>query len=285
MARSKTPISLVVTDMDGTFLTTNQRLLNENIKKIDILKDQGIPVIFCTGRPIPFVIKYLQQTNILPIVIGNNGAVVQNVITGEYIATSWFEKDLLKELLSFCQKESLDCLAYTVEGIIYFSKESKRIQVFIDYNNSIDSKKTPLIKLLPLEHNVKTVGNSKICKILITKKNPQDLEKVVKFLTNCTNVYAVSSMENVIDIMPQNVSKGTAIENLAQYLHIPLKKIGVIGDNKNDISMFEKVRFSVCMANGNQEAKNGASYVTKKTNDEAGFAEAIDWLLNYNNME
>ena len=52
------------------------------------------------------------------------------------------------------------------------------------------------------------------------------------------------------------------------------------GDSMNDESMIRLLEYGVCMANGNEQIKQIADYVTEKTNDESGVADFI--LKNVN---
>ena len=47
-----------------------------------------------------------------------------------------------------------------------------------------------------------------------------------------------------------------------------------IGDEKNDISMFDFAGTAICMKNGNPKAKEAANYVTAANNDD-GIAKAL----------
>ncbi len=52
-----------------------------------------------------------------------------------------------------------------------------------------------------------------------------------------------------------------------------------VGNDKNDISMFEEAGISVAVANASDDIKNKADYVTL-SNDEDGVAIFLDKLIN-----
>lgn len=286
--------AFIVTDLDGTLLTDEKGLPQKNVQAIKSLKRLGVPVFFCTGRPISFVEKYVRLAGASSLVIGGNGAIIRNIFTGETVFQQCFEKETQKNLLEFCFAQGFDALAYGTDGTVFFSKESRRVRVFLEYNDSLQDGSVSKVKLFPLEAVMENMDSVPIYKVLVTERpigaqgdvaRKNDLERLNHFLGTMPAVYAVPSMAGVMDIMPQAVSKGKAVVTLAEYLRVPLSMVGVIGDNQNDISMFQIAGTSVCMSNGSEDAKKMAQWVTADTNNEAGFAEAVEWLRVALNLE
>lgn len=74
--------------------------------------------------------------------------------------------------------------------------------------------------------------------------------------------------------MHANVNKGAGLHALAQALHVTADQVMAIGDEGNDIAMFDYAGCAVAMGNGSDVAKAHADHVVA-TNDEGGVAEAI----------
>ncbi len=272
-------IKLIITDMDGTFLNSASSVPSQNAQTIKKLREKHIPVIFCTGRPVSIVDEYIRQSGASAIVIGCNGAVIQDTTSGKVLYGKFFKKNTVKKIVDFCLSKRMDCLAYTDTGDVFFSDTSERVNIFRNYNiRAVQGKSTP-VSLFPMESEKQRLFSMKISKVLVTGNSDEDLPHTWRFLENIKDICAVPSMQNVIDIMTKGVSKGKAVKKTAQLLHIPLSEICVVGDNKNDISMFKTVPMAVCMANGDKEAKKFAKYVTKKTNDEGGSLEAGSYAI------
>jgi hydroxymethylpyrimidine pyrophosphatase-like HAD family hydrolase len=81
-----------------------------------------------------------------------------------------------------------------------------------------------------------------------------------------------------INILPQKVSKGAALRQLAAYLGIPLKEVFAIGDGTNDITLIEEAGLGVAMGNARPELKKKADYVTRSVGDN-GVALAVERFL------
>jgi len=91
---------------------------------------------------------------------------------------------------------------------------------------------------------------------------------------------ATRSQPYYLDITQPNANKGTVVTRLAEHLSIPTSEIVTIGDNYNDIAMFERSGISIAMGNASEKVQAQATYVTT-SNSEEGFANAMEgFVLN-----
>ena len=86
------------------------------------------------------------------------------------------------------------------------------------------------------------------------------------------------SSEEWFSVTNSGVSKGNALIRLSNYLKIPLKNTIAIGNDKNDISMFNSCGFSVAVANAIDSIKENVDYVTA-SNDDDGVATFLEKLI------
>jgi hydroxymethylpyrimidine pyrophosphatase-like HAD family hydrolase len=75
-----------------------------------------------------------------------------------------------------------------------------------------------------------------------------------------------------------DANKGAVVERLAQYLKVPTTRIATIGDQANDVPMFEHGGMSIAMGNATPEVQAEADFVTT-SNDDEGFAKAVERFL------
>jgi phosphoglycolate phosphatase (TIGR01487 family) len=75
----------------------------------------------------------------------------------------------------------------------------------------------------------------------------------------------------------RHVSKGEALVRLARRAELPLSRSAGIGDNYNDLSLFEKVSYRIAVANAPREVKQQADFVCTRSYGE-GFLEAVAHL-------
>jgi hydroxymethylpyrimidine pyrophosphatase-like HAD family hydrolase len=81
-----------------------------------------------------------------------------------------------------------------------------------------------------------------------------------------------------VDIVADNTSKGDAISHFSAIYNIPEKNRIAIGDDSNDISMFENCGYNVAMGNALPSLKDKADYITLDNNHD-GVALYLESLL------
>lgn len=95
------------------------------------------------------------------------------------------------------------------------------------------------------------------------------------YFKNLNNFSVFSSGNHNFEIVNKHTSKGGAsLERLASNLNISLDETMAFGDNYNDVSMFEKVKYSVAMGNADENIKLICKLVAD-TNYNNGVAKMI----------
>jgi hypothetical protein len=77
-----------------------------------------------------------------------------------------------------------------------------------------------------------------------------------------------------LDVTHPQANKGVAVRQMAELMGVPMEEVAVIGDNYNDLAMFEQTGFSIAMGNAPDDVKKKARFVTD-SNDADGLAAAI----------
>lgn len=79
------------------------------------------------------------------------------------------------------------------------------------------------------------------------------------------------------EAVPKGCSKATAIQFVADTLHIPMTETVAIGDSNNDLSMLEYANTAIAMGNSSKAVLEMADYVTTDV-DQDGIWNALKWL-------
>ena len=85
----------------------------------------------------------------------------------------------------------------------------------------------------------------------------------------------VGSLGYNIEINAAGVNKGTGLVELGKLLGTRREEIMACGDGDNDTEMLREAGFGVAMANGEEQVKDAADYITE-SNEEDGVARAIE---------
>ena len=78
-------------------------------------------------------------------------------------------------------------------------------------------------------------------------------------------------------LLDAHVSKGYALARLARLAKLPLTHSAGIGDNYNDLSLFQRVAYKIAVANAPEDVKRQANYVCSHSYGQ-GFLEAVAHL-------
>ena len=110
-----------------------------------------------------------------------------------------------------------------------------------------------------------------------------DLDKVQRCEAEAQAAFGQHATANrsqpyYLDVTNKNANKGAVVEYLAQHVGVPAEEIATIGDQPNDILMFERSGFSIAMGNASDEVKAQAAAVTASYNNE-GFAKAMESFI------
>jgi Cof subfamily protein (haloacid dehalogenase superfamily) len=89
---------------------------------------------------------------------------------------------------------------------------------------------------------------------------------------------AARSQPHYLDVTHPTANKGVVVERMSQYYQIPLEQIATLGDQPNDVLMFQRSGMSIAMGNASEAVQQQATYVTASNEDE-GFAKAIEEFI------
>lgn len=271
-------IKLVVSDLDGTFLSSNGELseANKNISKL--LSKYNIKFSLASGRSDLMCQSFIKDCNITIPTISSNGALIRNISDESIIHKTTINPSDAIAIMDFCQSHSLDYMSYNLNQI-FFTKKSLRIEKFKAYNKIAKLNNTPEIQLNFYDNNHDTIAENGVLKILLFTKSEDELNMTIKFLKKLQKISFVLSEKNALDISFAGTSKGEALKSLCSYLNIPLENTCVFGDYTNDISMMKLAGISFAMLNSPQHVQDAATFLTD-SNDNSGVARALDFIIN-----
>ncbi len=255
---------LLVSDMDGTLLDSNEQVSPENILALNYFVAEGGLFTVATGRMLASVQPYFSYLPINAPAILYNGALIYNFRTRESIASSILSVSIRDAVSAISHRfPGLGIEVYTVNGDVYPLVENDYIYRHLQLENIEFSCDSSCIK----EDWLKVVLYFKPDLIA-------ELEQCLKQIE--PGVTIVRSALHSLDLMPIQVSKGSAIDILVHHLGVQFSNVLAVGDNLNDLEMLQRVRNSFAVDNGHLEAKNAARYVCPH-HDNHAIAEIIYW--------
>lgn len=267
-------IKLVAIDLDGTLLTDDKQLEQENIDAIEAVMAAGIKVLICTGRTLPGVKRFVKQLpqNEKEYLILHHGGVTHEYPSLEIIDEYTLSKEELIAITDwFKSVPNLSMTAYDVNNLYYVGPEEISDLVKWDANT--------LETAITVSDYCEVIANPHIYKVMAIE-TPERLDKVEPLVPEKLKetVSVMRSQPYLIEFVPKVVNKGAALNDLAKQLNISPREIMAIGDQVNDLEMIEYAGIGVAMDNAVPEVKALADRVTGN-NNEAGVAQILKELL------
>jgi len=258
-------VRLVIADVDGTLVTRDKVLTARAIDSVSRLRDANVLFAITSGRPPKGMDMIIQALGLSEPIFAFNGGVV---INPDYsvIASHPVPSDLAAEALRFIGEHGLDSWLYTETDWYVQDANAPHVareQWTVKFPPTVVSDFAP-----HLEDVVKIVGVS------------DDLPAVARCEKEMqawggTRISAQRSQSYYLDVTNLNANKGEVVLMLSKLLEIPLEQIATIGDQPNDVLMFEKSGVSIAMGNASTEVQSAATNVTT-SNEEEGFANAME---------
>lgn len=263
-----TRISLVVSDVDGTLLTSDKRLTAAALAAVKSLRQRGIAFTITSSRP-GFGMRPLVEALEIDLPIGPfNGSSMVNPDLS-VIAQHVVPEHAARQSLALLASHGFDAWMFTnSEWLIqrddayYVGREVRAIatapRIVDDFGDAV----------------------ARACKIVGVSGDFARLAAGERELQTelGDTAHVARSQHYYLDITPPGHNKGTFVTALAARLGIPTGEVATLGDMPNDVPMFAVSGYSVAMGNASDAVKARAGRVTQSSDDD-GFAHAIEEML------
>lgn len=288
-------IKLIATDMDGTLLNAAHEISQENQEAIKFAQEHGITVVIATGRAFYEANTPVAETDLKVPYICLNGAEVRDE-TFNIMSTSHLNHSLVSKITSTLKEKDIYYQVYTNRGI-YTENPQRDLEIYIDIaeragqkadvekiENSIQKRiDNGTLKIVDNYDKIEDIPGELIMKILAFDSDLGKIDLVGQELAQSPNLAVSSSSRGNLEITHSDAQKGIALSTIAKQLGIDLKDVMALGDNLNDVSMLERVGYSVAMDNAAPEVKTVAKYVTD-SNENSGVGKAIKKFFKEENQ-
>lgn len=259
---------LILIDSDGTLKRSDGSISVRSKKAILKNKKIGNKIIICTARPRYQTIDIMKESGASEIIVSSNGSEIYDCDKKTILKSIFINKEDIYNLIKCAYLKDVR-LILTADNFDYVTKEPRNsCQILLNEFEFMNQLKDIDIKQC----------------MFIDKKN-QIIYEIKETLKKNKNIRIVDEIreddpyeEKWFSIANSNSSKGNALQFLSDYLSIPIKNTIAIGNDKNDISMFEKCGYSVAVSNSSKEIQCLTDFVTS-SNDEDGVANVLETLL------
>ncbi len=272
MAESSIPATVtiagVLADVDGTLVTKDKVLTARAIAAIERLHERGALFAITSGRPprgMRMLVHPLEMRG--PMAAFNGGIIAQPDMT--IVDEQAVPDDCTPAVIDTIRAHGLYVWIYraaewyvTDPHAPHAQREASTVRFQPTVVPSYDGL---------LDRVVKIVGVS------------DDHDQVVRCEAAVqqqfgAHVSAARSQPHYVDVTHPMANKGVVVERMSHYHKIPLEQIATLGDQPNDVLMFQRSGLSIAMGNASEEVQREATCVTASNEDE-GFARAVEEFI------
>ena len=271
---------LIILDVDNTLIDTNYKSTSSTIySTIEQMKAEGHEFLINSNRSIDDLKNIAKQFGLEKHIIGENGCIIYNQLTGE-------EKVLVEDEVMIQLSQVRDLLSQLIQsnfpGSIYKTGDTTDINKHLESQDIPDEGKNIFIlnqyRRFSLSLHVKKVIDGKL------RKDLEATEKITKLVQEFVNrqqfdlvVTFTESYGNLL-VFPRENDKGKAFNCIAK--EYPKFIRVVIGDDYLDKPLMSEVDYFLTVNNASEEVKEMADYTSPESITKG--VEQI--LLNLDNI-
>jgi Cof subfamily protein (haloacid dehalogenase superfamily) len=253
---------LIALDLDDTILDSKKKIPHRVKRSIKMACKKNSYVVLCTGRTRQGCQRFYDEMGLDSLLIASGGAEIYNN-SGNLLFTKYLSASCAKQLLAFAYERGIHAQVF-INGELVVREKNRFSDLYVkSYGHPA--------KIIPdiLDKNVVT---PKILFISDEEKIPEIREALV---SKFPELAVKRSNPTYLEILHPEVSKGKALEFVADYYKIDRKDVIAVGDSEIDISMLEFAGLSVVVSNADAYMKEKADIICA-SNEESGVADIID---------
>nr|WP_294495428.1 Cof-type HAD-IIB family hydrolase [uncultured Mediterraneibacter sp.] len=267
-------IKMIGLDLDGTLLTDKKEITPRTRNALCTAIDRGIIVLVATGRPLSGIPEELLRLPGMRYALTSNGAKIMDVQEGRVIEEHLLDPAPAEKALEICSK-------YDTLQEVYFDGKSyapvKKRHLIEKYHRNPNMWEYMRKTRIWVDDVMEMLRRSTkgLDKVQVLFADMEERSAAWEDLLSVRELELVGSLGYNIEINAAGVNKGSGLVNLGRLLGIKREEIMACGDGDNDLLMLREVGFGVAMANGVEQVKEAADYITL-SNEEDGVADAIE---------
>lgn len=260
---------VLVSDMDGTLLNSKKEITAADRSAIKRFMRLGGKFTIATGRTIQSFEQYYDMLDLKMPLIMYNGAAIYDRISDKVMYTVALPMEARR-----ITHEIIDAMPQVGGEIL------KADGIYVFRNNDYEKLHTKLCGVKPYYSGLDEVTEGDWLKVLFAM-SPEDIP-MIELLVNQKKYDTVSfvrSSDIFYEMLPLNITKGSALEEYRRLDGMSGYTFVAVGDYDNDIDMLVKADLGVCPANAEDSVKAAADLVLKNSCETGAVAELVGYII------
>lgn len=260
---------IIMSDLDGTLLTDEKKILPKDMDAINRFRDGGGIFTLATGRGYSMAKPVAKRVGLdVPAVIFN-GSAVYDFKQDKFLwhsALNSNAEEIVKELIKAFPDIAIEVLC-----------EDK---VYVPSINRIERNHLALENVQPILCNVDDINEESWLKVLIAYP-PETIQNIIDYVNArpdyLDSAHWVRSEIHYYEMLPVGVNKGSGFQQLLRLMGKEDAFTVGIGDYNNDIELIQLSKLGVAVSSAQDEVKKAADYVVCDNNSGA-ISEVVEYI-------
>jgi Cof subfamily protein (haloacid dehalogenase superfamily) len=256
-------IRLVCLDLDGTLLNHEHQLGTVNRQAIERCLAQGTQVMLASGRLYQSIALFAQDIGLSGPQIALNGGLVVECPSQKIHAIDRLSPQRIDQIVAILDAHGLESQVFTAHGIVT-RPDAKGIELISSFGE-------PPPEIRPVLRGAEIIDPVKVLTLLEPGPLDQELAKAMG-----PEICTIRTGQYFLEFMTPGISKGHALAAIMAESGLSKDQVIAMGDNDNDVSMFQVAGHSVAMDNATPAAKAAARYHSGHHHHDHGVAQALE---------
>lgn len=261
-------IRLLISDVDGTLVDHAKHLAPATVAAARRLRDAGVGFTLISARPPSGILPLAAALDVTEPIAAFNGGIIQ-AIDGRIVDHHSVPAQVMSGMFALAVGSGAEPWLFA-DGR-WFART--------DGGNHIDRERLSAMQEPVLVDDMQPFFD-RTDKLTWVSDDEPGLRALAARGAAAFGDQAtiVQSQTYYLDVTATAANKGDGVATLARAFGCSLGEVAVIGDQWNDVPMFERAGVAIAMAQGPAGVRAKADHVTR-SNDQDGVAHAIDTIL------
>lgn len=256
-------VKYIVFDLDNTLLDSMKTISSDTLRYLNEIKDNtGIRLGIASGRTLRSYgakeRKY-HLNEIMSFMILNDGCDIYDNDRSSHYEYEFLDYRQAEEICRVFNKWEFANVIFIGDNEMYAEKYTEELKDTME-RQGIDHF---------LNVSEKMTGRIKRCVVVFDRNRQEEIRKI-RMDSPVRGVRYLFSEGNLLDVLPQGVSKRTALEKYLRDNGDDWNSVMFFGDGENDMELIEKSGIGVAMKNAPEIVRNIRDYVTHDDCDNEG---------------
>ncbi len=278
--------NMIFLDLDGTLLSSDKSVSEENQKALKDAVRQGCRIVITTGRSLYSGLKLMEQLDLMKegcYLLAFQGSVIYDCGKRQMLSADGIDPQTAVECMRALQEQGIHAHTFLLPRSISddFVGEILTPDEGADFQRYRKVTQEPYRVLKDLSE-LYDPGNVVLPKIIAVDfadpKQLQDFQREYEKEEE-GKLNSFFSCPQYLEYCALGFHKGAGLQNLCCLLGVSPEQTVAVGDERNDIPMIKAAGIGVAMANAHPKVKTVADYVTEADHDHSGVAEVIRKFL------